>query len=62
MKPALFVLLVIVVALVACARIARWIGPRRAPRLGCLDDDGVKRGPCWDGSWFSGPRAASVPV
>jgi hypothetical protein len=63
MKYALVALLVVVVAVVVCARIARLLSPPppRRPR-GWLDDDGVKRGPCWDGSWFSGPRATSVPA
>jgi hypothetical protein len=62
MKLALFGLLIVVVALVVCARIARLFASVPAPRRGWLDDDGVKRGPCWDGSWLSGPRAASVPA
>jgi hypothetical protein len=32
--------------------------PKPKPRRGWLDDDGLRRGERWDGSWFSGPRTA----
>ena len=52
----LLVLLVVVLArMLSQSAVA---GP--APKRGWLDDDGVKRGDRWDGSWLRGPLTAAV--